>query len=120
VRTPRKGAFLVIGAFLGIAGLAAEFQAYFWTWNFARSQALRRVVDDCLRSGRDPRLLTPGTEGTLGIWSFEWTYEGSPRYLYGTWIARDGYVELYTGDPGDPQSAAYNRSLKHPKSSRAR
>ena len=106
---PRRRTVLVVVTFLCILILAAEFQACFWTRDYARRQALRRVTDYCLSSGRDPQLLTAGKEQTVGneIWSFDWTYQGQPRHFIGTWIARDGHIELFTGNPDDPESAAY-------------
>jgi len=105
----RKRTILVFATVLSIVILAAEFQACFWTRDYARQQALRRVIDYGLSSGRDPKLVTAGKEQTVGnvIWSFDWTYQGQPRHLIGTCISRDGHVELYTGNPDDPESAAY-------------
>jgi|SRR5882724_6358033 len=92
--------------------VASEFQASFYTRDFARARAFRRVRQLCIRDHRDPQLLSAARDATVtsAPWAFEWTYEGKPRYLYGIWISRDGDLEFYGGDPDDPQSAAH-----HPK-----
>jgi len=106
---PSSRTVLAVVTVLSILVIAAQFQACFWTRAYAHRQALRRVTDYCLSSGRDPKLLTAGKEQTVGnqIWSFDWTYQGQPRHFIGTWIARDGHIELFTGNPDDPKSAAY-------------
>jgi len=106
---PRRGTVLVVLSVLCIIILASEFQACFWTRDYARRQALHCVIDYCLRSGRDPQFLNAGKEQTVGnaIWSFDWTYHGQPRHFIGTWISWNGHIELFTGNPDDPASAAY-------------
>ncbi len=101
---------LIYVAILIVALIAGfEFQAYFWSRDYARERALRRVTEVCISSGLDPKLLSGPRETKVGSqpWASEWTYQGQPRYLYGVWFARDGYPELYGGDPDDPDSAAY-------------
>ena len=100
---------LYLIAFLAVACGAFELQALFWTRDYARARALRRVSEVCILAGRDPKLLTGPHEDTVANrpWSFEWVYQGQPRYLYGIWFTRSGSSELYGGDPDDPSSAAY-------------
>jgi hypothetical protein len=109
VTKTRKKTTLVVVTVLCILIIATEFKACFWTRDYARQHALRRVTDYCLSTGRDPKLLTAGKEQTVGnaTWSFDWTYQGLPRHFIGTWISRSGHVELFTGDPDDPESTAY-------------
>ena len=96
-------------AFLLFALLASAFQTAFWSRDYARARALHVATEFCQRSGRDPALLTDPREGTVGNrpWSFEWHYDGQPRYLIGVWFSHNGHSELYTGPTDDPASAAY-------------
>jgi hypothetical protein len=89
--------------------LLSLFQTAFWSRDYARAQALHEVIQFCQQSGRDPALLSGPREDTVGNapWSFEWHFEGKPRYLIGVWFSRDGHPELYAGSRDDPGSAAY-------------
>ena len=107
---PTRRRILIYVAILNLALITgSEFQAYFWSLDYAQARALRRVMEVCISSGRDPKLLSGPRETKVGSqpWAFEWTYQGQPRYLYGVWFSRSGYPELYGGDPDDPDSAAY-------------
>jgi hypothetical protein len=90
--------------------LASMFQTVFWSRDSARARALHEVTQFCLHSGRDPALLSAPREDTVGnaTWSFEWHYDGKPRYLVGVWFSHDGHPELYSGNRDDPESAAYD------------
>ena len=101
--------FLAVGASLLLVVLAGMFQTAFWTRDFARALALNEVTAFCIRSGRDPKLLTGAREDTISNkpWSFEWHHDGKPRYLVGVWFSHRGRPELYSGPIDDPESAAY-------------
>ena len=96
-------------ALLLLVGFAAAFQTVFWSRDYARTRALRAATEFCQRSDRDPALLVGPRERTVSNapWSFEWRYEGQPRYVVGVWFSRSGHAELYSGPADDPSSAAY-------------
>jgi len=104
----RRILWFVIGV-LAVWLLATSFQAAFWSRDFAQARALEEVTQFCLSTGRDPALLRSPCEDTFGdaFWSFEWHYDGEPRYLIGVWFSWDGDPEFYTGRKDDPSSAAY-------------
>ena len=89
--------------------LVGEFQAKFWSHDYARKQALQAVTEFCQQRNWNPALLTNPREDTVGntLWSFQWHYGGQPRYLIGVWFSNNGRPEFYTGPTDDPGSAAY-------------
>jgi hypothetical protein len=105
----RNRLVLAVVASLFLVLLASMFQTAFWTPDFARARALNEVTAFCIRSGRDPKLLTVSLEDTISNkpWSFEWRYDGEPRYLVGVWFSSSGCPELYSGPIDDPESAAH-------------
>ncbi len=105
----RNRVLLAVVASLLLVVLASMFQTAFWTRDSARARALNEVTEFCIRSGRDPKLLTGSREGTISNkpWSFEWLHGGEPRYLVGVWFSHSGRPELYSGPIDDPESAAY-------------
>ncbi len=105
----RKVTIICASAFSLSVFAASEFQACFWSHDYAKSRALKIITDRCISAGRNPKLLSQKSEAKVGNepFAFEWIYEGSPRYLYGIWFSRNGHAESYGGDPDDPQSAAY-------------
>ena len=105
-----RNRLIFAGVAVTLAALAVSaFQTAFWSRDYARARALQVVTQFCQSSGRDPALLTDPREGTVSNkpWSFEWHYEGQPRYLVGVWFSHSGHSELYTGPIDDPASAAY-------------
>ena len=96
-------------AILVVVGFGLAFQACFWPHSFAQAQAFSKVTETCRKSGRDPALLTGPRETSVGNarWAFEWIHQAPPRHLYGVWISRSGHMELYSGNPDDPNSAAF-------------
>jgi len=109
-----KSKFLRIFAFLAVLLLSllivSEFQAIFWTTEYARRQAKEIITKASIDDGRDPKLLSEIHQTEVGgaQWAFEASYEGKPRFFYGVWFSSGVWPELYTGNPDDPTSAAYD------------
>lgn len=103
-------ASLVAGAGIAIF-YAATRPAVQFDYNAARVEAERLVILRCQMPHCDAALLTgPKEEHPAGNgWSFEWTYQGKPRYMHGVRVTESGEIYQYGGDPDNPQSAAYEQ-----------
>ena len=107
---------LIVGALLVVGtGIAVFYTATRPTMHFdyaaARVEAERLVMLRCQMPHCDPKLLTgPKEDHPVGSgWSFEWTYQGKPRYMHGVRVTEGGEINQYGGDPDDPDSAAYEQ-----------
>ncbi len=103
--------FLVIVLCSAAAGTALLFQSHFWTEDFAREKAREHMVAYCVSSRLDPSGLTELTRKSIGraVWAFEAIHDGGAKKKFiGVRISASGGSELYTGDPSDIGSAAYD------------
>lgn len=106
------GALLVAGSGITVFYTSTRPTAHF-DYNAARVGAERLVMLRCQMPHCDPALLTgPKEEHPVGNgWSFEWTYQGKPRYMHGVRVTRSGEFNQYGGNPDNPESAAYEQRL---------
>ena len=107
---------LIVCALLGVGiGITAFYAASRppkpYDYASARMEARRLVMLRCQMPHCDPKLLTgPKEDHPMGSgWSFEWTYQGKPRYMHGVRVTEGGEINQYGGDPDDPGSAAYEQ-----------
>src|SRR5947208_4999127 len=114
VRPSRSGGstaktLTIIAVLLIVLCIGWQFHACFWSREYAEKRALHRVAQLCRNDGRDPGLLSPARDAKVEgrRWAFEWIYQGQPRYFYGVSISRSGDIDVYSGDPDDAESAAY-------------
>ena len=104
------GTFLVVGTGIAVFYAAPRPSGPF-DYAAARMEAQRLVMLRCQMPRCDPKLLTgPKEDHPMGSgWTFEWTYQGKPGYMYGVWVTESGAINKYGGDPDDPDSAAYEQ-----------